>query len=127
MTLPNHQILEICRGVAEDKNYDLRNMQNIKGFFDDVQKLAAKFIDSIHFNHLLRQKESEKLENLFQEEGTPQELPKEGEDRETDYEEEEERESEKISEDEEENIKLEKYSEFEGAKEKEYEAEEDKS
>ena len=115
MSLPHHYIFETCRNIAEEKKYNLRSMQQIEGFFEDVSDLASKFIDNIQFNHILRQKKAEKLENLFQE---AQDLQKE-EDNETDDEEEEKEEMEG-----EEDIveeKIEKSYEDEETKEKEEE------
>jgi hypothetical protein len=95
MQLPIDQIFEICQGVAQQNKYNLRSLQKIEGFFEKVQNLASSYIDTIHFNHLMRQKESEKLENnLFPDEDHS--APCEEEDRETNSEEDDREEEEEV-------------------------------
>jgi len=54
--------------MADEKKYNLKELKVVEGFLDNLQELVAKLIDSVQFNHLMRQKEYEKQESLIFEE-----------------------------------------------------------
>jgi len=78
LSLPTDFIFETCLQAVQDKGYNLRSEKKVEGFFDTAQNLESKFIDSIEFKHLIRQREAEKLENhLFPDEEDGQEAHEE--------------------------------------------------
>jgi len=91
LTLPSQQIFDLCKQLAEEKKYNLRSLRETEGFFDTIQNLASKYIDTIQFNHLPRQRDAEKLEDqLFRDENEEEDeslKKQEDQERETDVEE----------------------------------------
>jgi len=66
--LPTEKLFELCHKMADEKKYNLKELKVVEGFLDNLQELVAKLIDSVQFNHLMRQKEYEKQESqiIFQ-------------------------------------------------------------
>ena len=59
-SLPFEDVLTFCEEQANNKNYNLRNLQQDTQFSNQIQELVSSYIGQIEFHHLKTQSQEEK-------------------------------------------------------------------
>jgi len=64
MELPQKELLDVCCKLAEEKAHDLKELQKIKEFMNQVETMADKYIDEIEFRFL--RSENEEIDEILE-------------------------------------------------------------